>query len=410
MAMSKHRFVPLALRRRPMLVSTLLASLVVTAVPVPTWAAKSASVVSPAVAAVPLVRPQGNVMRPPKHVGAGNVVRTRSVPRQRMPRVERWTPVSHEVTAPSGKTRVRVFSAPKFRRTASGWKPLHTRVQRGQGRFPVKLSGVAVPSSFGSARHSLLRLEIPRGRVDWRLRQARRVDPLIARRSAALTRLKYAEIRPGVDLVYDVTSARTKEQLVIKSGDAAHSFAFVVRDPRHLLGDVTAQGRGGYTFSGSVGDGLTLSLSSPMAWSKRTGSMNSSVPGDGSAFQRVTKTRNGYLVRIGVDRGWARNLRYPIVLDPTQSYSWDGETLGTAFAPVNPEACGDPCQLASMVDGSFFIGWNDNVTDMYETTFRGLLHADLSNIPPSTDITSAEITLGAEDPPAQPAQPSPPAL
>ena len=310
------------------------------------------------------------------------------VGKQRMPRVEHWTPTTHSVSR-GGHTTVKVFSKPAFRRTATGWSRLTGAVVRGPGVFPLRANGTAVPTWFGSSAGSLLRLGTPRGHVEMALVGAAARAPQVAR-NGRLSRVRYRSVYRGVDAVYDVAPGGVKERLVIGSKDADTSFVFVIRDRRHLLGRVTPDGAGGYAFGGSVGDGLSLGLAAPSAW--ESGSEFVGAPVADSAHQSVTRTKGGYRVRLWVDPGWLVGKRFPIVLDPTIEYSWLGETMLAAFGPVdaNGEACPTECLLGSEEDGSVYVADNSEFgrIDSY-------FGADLSDIPPWVEVTSATLTVGA---------------
>jgi len=324
--------------------------------------------------------------------------KAKRAPAQRSPRLERWTPQSHAVTDAKGHTRLKVYGSPEFRHTEDGWVRTTGRVkQREGGGFPVRADGMAVPTWFGDRPGRLMRVQAGRGPVTWSLAGGRVGRPEVMRQHGRTATVRYRAVRPGVDLQYVVSGARVKEQLVLRSRAAGSDFEFKIRDPRHLLGKVTRGSLGDYSFAGSLGGDLRLSLAAPMAWSARAGSSRA-VPGDGSAHQEVKRTASGYTVRLWLDQKWAANHRFPVVLDPTQVYSWANSTLATAFAPVDDTLCsGNPCPLSSTLDGSIFVGWNDPSVDGYVSAHRGLVHADLSNIPPWTPIDSAVLSFGEDD-------------
>ncbi len=301
------------------------------------------------------------------------------------------------MTDASGETTLRVYSAPEFRNTVEGWKRLSGRMTRHAGRWPLRADDAAVPVWFGTDSSRLLSMQLGRGRIGWSLEDATVDRPRVGKRTGGTTMIRYGSVSKGVNLRYVVSRNQVKEHLILKRRSAKSRFTFRIRDPRHLLGAAKRGPRGEYKFSGALGGDLRLTLPAPMAWSVGL-PRGTAIPGDGSAHQRVARTRSGYRVRIWLDADWARGQRYPIVLDPTQTYSWSGGTLASAYGPWLANACdGAPCPLSSEPDGAVFVGRNDYVANGFLTDFWGVLHADLSNVSPLTDITSASLSIRTED-------------
>lgn len=316
--------------------------------------------------------------------------------RQSTPRVERWTPTTHAVTDTSGHTTLQMFGSPRFRRTTDGWVRASGRVTRQPGRFPFRATGAVVPTAFGANPSWLLKTHVGRGSVVWSMPGARITRPVVQNHGRWSSQVTYRQVSPGVNLRYLVSASQVKEQLVLQRRTAKNHFTFTIADRKHLLGNAVRRSNGAYAFDGQLGAGMRLTLTAPMAWA--AGGKNSAVPGDGSAHQTVTRTKAGYTVRLWLDKKWAKGQTFPIVLDPTQTYSWANTTLGTAFAPTDPTLCsGSPCQLSSTMDGDFFVGWNDYVADPYLSEHWGLVHADLSNVPPWTQIDAATLSVGTDD-------------
>ena len=164
------------------------------------------------------------------------------------------------------------------------------------------------------------------------------------------------------------------------------------------LGTPRTIGREAVAFRRPAAGGFTMSLAEPVAYGRSTRSSKGAKasPSVGpSAHQKVSKTRDGYRVRVWIDRSWARGQRYPVVLDPTMVYSVGDETLTTAFGPTS--YC-ETSPLSSALDGSMLISWwHEGICphDGYDgDPLAGYVHPDLSNIPPWTTIDSAVLSLG----------------
>lgn len=309
--------------------------------------------------------------------------------------VHTYTPVSHSVSD-GERTRTTLHSTPAYKQVSGRWSPLSSKVSRHKGRFPLRANGMALPTWFGSSRNGLMRIQAGGRPVDVTMRGASNRAPRVVKRGKR-PRIAYNSVMPGVDLTYDVGSSFTKERIILRGPKAKRSFTFLVKDRRHTLGTPKRTGREAVTFQGVTGSGFTLSLGEPVAYG--SGEREAAKPGaartqDASAHQKVTRTRAGYRIRVWVDKSWARGQRFPLVLDPTMVYSWGEETLATAYGPTGN--CGsDP--LVSNPDGSAFIGWDTSVCSGYgwwEEGFAAYVHANLSNIPPWTQINSASLSLG----------------
>jgi RHS repeat-associated protein len=313
--------------------------------------------------------------------------------------VETWTPVSHSVTD-GERTQTTLYAAPAFGQVAGRWTRLSTGISRHSGRYSLRANGVAVPTWFGMSRNSLMRVRSGGGGLDVNLSGASGRSPRLVRKGQ-VPRIAYASVMPGVDLTYDVGRSSTKERIVLRDARAPQSFTFLIRDREHTLGTPQRTGREAVVFGGDAAGGFAMSLAEPVAYglgdsSGRGAKSASSLAGRATAHQKVTRTRDGYRVRVWLDKSWAQRQQFPIVLDPTMVYSWEAETLATAYGPKY--GCSS-YPLASNEDGSAFVGADYTFCTVGEFTgdwFDEYVHANLSNIPPWTEINSASLNLGWE--------------
>lgn len=345
---------------------------------------------------------------------------------QRGVEVEGWTPTSHSITGADGTTRVKVYPRPTFQRAADGeWARLHARVRkvpksRGARRglakndvarvfsdgFSVVAGGGAVPVAFGTGGdRGLMQQALPGGVVTWHLDGMRPTSPVITSESRGETTVEYRDIFNGVDLRYRIRPAEVKEEFILAAPSSAKEFTFSVVDPNHLLGGIeTDKSTDEVTFSGEVGEGLSMSLSPPIAWSEQGGHgslsanpnrestgpsqrVEEAYPGDGSATQSASRTPHGYRVKVALGEGFSDASDYPIVLDPTQSYSWSNNTLRVAWAPKS-WSCDDIIECPPLADalGGVAYVYDNNASKAY-------IEANLGNLPPWIEIDSATLSF-----------------
>ena len=308
--------------------------------------------------------------------------------------VETYTPVSHSVSD-GERTRTTLFGAPAFKQVDGRWKKLSSRISQHRGRYPLRANRVAVPTWFGATRSSLMRIRSGGGGLNVSLVGAAGRHPRVTKRGR-VPRISYSSVMPGVDLTYDVGHSSTKERIVLRDARAPRSYTFLIKDRKHSLGTPQRTGREAVEFRDDVGGGFTMSLAEPVANgpTSRSGKGAKSSRSDGpSAHQKVTRTPDGYRVRVWLDRSWARGRGFPLVLDPTIVYSWDEETLATAYGP--DQYCNMEL-LASSLDGSGYVGLAPApcASPFDYEFFATYVHANLSNIPPWTEINSATMNLG----------------
>jgi RHS repeat-associated protein len=340
------------------------------------------------------VAPAGSADREGKHAGKPKFDPPKKpVGASARQEVHTYTPVSHSVSV-GERTRTTLHSTPAYKQVSGRWTPLSSKLSRHKGRFPLRANGMALSTWFGSSRDGLMRIQTGGRPVDVTMRGVANRTPRLVKQGKR-PRLAYKSVMPGVDLTYDVGVSSTKERIILRGPKAPRSFTFLIKDRRHTLGLPKQTGREAVTFQGKTGSGFTMSLAEPVAYGsgrRHRVKADGEVAHVGSAHQKVTRTAAGYKVRVWVDKSWARGQRFPLVLDPTMVYSWEEETMATAYGPVW-ECSSYP--LASNLDGSMYIGYDDTVCTSGDM-LHGYAYANLSNIPPWTVINSATFSLGWE--------------
>lgn len=295
--------------------------------------------------------------------------------------LEQWTARSHAVSRPDGSTLLTIFASPQFIRTARGWRAASGVLSRGAAPTPVHADQTLIPLGFGSPAGPLLTLRTPQGPLIWSLPSARSSSsPTVSGQNVI-----YRNIAASTDLEYAVQASQVKEQFVLRSVQAPTSFVFLLADPGHRLGQPLRMADESWAFGKAVSGDYGLRLEAPSAWEQTATAREG---GQGSAHQRVTVTRQGYLVSLSVDPSWLRGRKFPIVLDPTISFTTQPTTMGYGEAPISGTACsGAPCPVGH---GPFVVA--DGYNSTYGTV-RGFIQQDLTpyNIPPT--VTSASVTL-----------------
>ena len=338
-----------------------------------------------------------------RHGGEGS---ERRLPKPHIAKAPRATgQAAVVVTTPTSRVvrrgqdvRAEYFSAPEFVQTDRGWKRLSGAVRARGGAVSTVRS--AVPVRFGDANGRLATLDLGRRSVSMRLVGARRTRPRVVRGGSTRRpgQVRYRGVMRGVDLGYEVRGSVVKESLILTDRRAARKFTFLINDRQHRLGKVVKLGGGAYGFTGLSLDGMAVSLAAPMAWSR--GGKGTAVPGDGSASQRVTRTRKGYRVVVGLDRAWARSARFPVTLDPTMSFSYPDSTLATAFGQAwwtfNSEECGENgCPAMFGPGGDIYLQGGPRYM---REPYAGHVRMDLSNIPWWTSISTATLSADFYEP------------
>ncbi len=306
-----------------------------------------------------------------------------------------------------GTVKAEFFTAPQFRRTATGaWRPLTGEVAAGAG--VVRTESSAVPTSFDRADRAMVSLDLGARSVSMRLLGARGVEPDVVAAGGPERAgvVRFPQVMSGVTVDYLTTGSQVKERLRLATSDAPREFIFLIDDPRHRLGEVTTSPEGAVEFSALTAEGMAIGLAAPMAWSAGDGGEDSAVPGDGSAWQRATEVAGGYRVEVGLDPEWADDASFPVVLDPTLTYSWAGGTMATAFGRTwydwltwnydeqavydNSDCAVNSCSAVVAADGSVFVVPSFSNSPGH----AGHVRVDLSSVPWSTRISRA--TLRAE--------------
>ncbi|NLF05214.1 MAG: hypothetical protein GX593_09490, partial [Actinomycetales bacterium] len=186
--------------------------------------------------------------------------------------------------------------------------PIETAIVPGQGDFAFEAPGLVNPVRFGRTAESLVTIDTVAGPLVFGLQGATLSEPVLEDGV-----VRYAQVFTGVDLEFRTDDGRLGKHFVLADAKARQDFRLTIHDPEHTLGEPSRDEGGAWQFENWVAYGTGLELPAPAAWTQ-TGDRVVGLPG--SAHQEVTVTSTGYEVRLELDRAWADEAEFPVVLDP----------------------------------------------------------------------------------------------
>ena len=280
-----------------------------------------------------------------------------------------------------------------YQRTTSGWRPLSAAVTAGDSTHPLAAKSGWAPVLFGHTAADVLDVTLPGGDLTLGLPGGHISAPVHDGADVV-----YPDVAAATDLRYTPAAASVKEELVLRSSAAPHSFTFHLADPRHLLGRPTETTGEGWVFSNPAASGEQVLLPAPKAWSTAPGAA-SPQPGTPTAHQRVTASGDGWDVTLSLDSAWAAGQQFPIVLDPSISYGYRaGLTLLSGGVDCGPlyDAFGDPgigqdCRTYVNADVSSLAGVTVNSASL---TFRELAQDGDAEFPVEAHAATAVLSAG----------------
>jgi hypothetical protein len=156
----------------------------------------------------------------------------------------------------------------------------------------------------------------------------------------------YRDVATDTDMRYIVGDEGVKEELVLRSPASPRNFAFHLADPSGQLGTPTRDDAGAWTFPNPIEEGVVLTLPPALAWEQ--GGEGEPVASDpASAKLDLVPAGDGWDLTVSVEDAWLEGKSFPVVLDPTLSYSantGDGPTL-EGYAIRQDGGCGGSCFL-----------------------------------------------------------------
>ena len=290
--------------------------------------------------------------------------------------VERRTANSKTVRRSDGKLTTTVYSGPVHFKSGRGWNPIDSSVveERKDG-FAFK----SAANAFGVRFKDTVTADAVSFEVDGSSYAMTLDGAAKAKARVEGARVSYADVAPGVDLVYDVEAEGVKETLVLAAPTSPRAFSFQLRGPPGAVlaahpadggaVDVWVDGRRGAVFQ----------LAAPVATEATP--EGDPIPGEApNASMAVTAVDGGLRVDLAVDDAWASDpgRRYPILLDPTltiQPSAEDASFQGT-------------CPTCVATTGTnLYMGTNPT------QSWRSALKFDLSAVPAGAVVSDAKVRL-----------------
>lgn len=298
------------------------------------------------------------------------------------PRVpkESWTASSHTKELPDGRVRVDLFTSPRFRSVAKGWRPVDPTVRRADGaRSPLVAPDYLVPLRFGAGGGSALELGLPKGPVDL---EPKGLKLGVPERDGKW--IVYRNVAPSTDLRYSISDSGIKEELVLRGPSAPTEFSFRLADPKGQLGKVEKTKAGAYRFGWQPEKGVAMEMPPATAYElgKDGNGPRPTEFSNNSARLVVKSAVGGFDLRLSLDKKWAKGKRYPIALDPTISFNSDSASNTNGYIRSDN---GGNYSVAS-TDNYLFAGTNDHAV-------RSVLKFDLTQIPWKSRIDDATFQL-----------------
>lgn len=317
------------------------------------------------------------------------------------------TPTSRAVRNADGTWTAQIYQQPVFRKQADG-----KRVKADSKQLPGTDSDTAldapdayVPLKFGKKADRLVRFDLAKGKVTLGLNGVTLPQPVLQPDG----RLLYRDVALDTDLLVGQAGPGVRTELILRSARAPRAFTFTLADPSGALGDGKKDSDGSFVFDEEVDDAVRMVVGSPFAYEKDPAFPDGPFAIEpGSASMTVEKQGKTYLLTKTVDAEWAAGRTYPIVLDPTITFTSIAATTTPRTTDrvvqtrdchlVSPSVPAQTTNTASPVaDRSYCgtfneVGWGSG-TDT-NGSYRRMLHRfDTSIIPVDSTVGLARLNL-----------------
>jgi YD repeat-containing protein len=199
--------------------------------------------------------------------------------------------------------------------------------------------------------------------------------------------IEFPDVRPSVDLRYDLSATGAKESLVLGGPGAPRRYRFLLEtesDPRAVKAREGSDGS--WQFFVGAAPVPAFVLGRPSASEFRSTSEGpqgflTAPMGSDNVELDVERTRGGFLVELAVDRRWLRSEKrdFPVVVDPTISFK-PGDSNSLTME-------GD-CAECWVWEGEYI-----EVGTKTDSVLRGAIKFDVGQIPPTANVTNATMRL-----------------
>ncbi|MBV8980681.1 MAG: DNRLRE domain-containing protein, partial [Acidimicrobiia bacterium] len=302
---------------------------------------------------------------------------------------EGWTTFSHWTRNANGSVTSQIFDGPAFRhKNGGGWEGVDASVHpSGNPAQPFAAEGAVRPVRFGQSASNIMQLALDGGPVTLSSTSLN-----VGAAQANGNGVTYQNVATDTDLRYRVSPGGVKEELVLRSANAPHTFTFHLADPGHQLGNATPTDGGGVQFSNLLEGDTAVTLTPPVAYS----AANPAAHDPSSAHLLVVPATDGFDVTVNVDEAWLQNKTFPVVLDPTMGFNDANNAITDGVASYAMSTCGGCNTLNTtyqwLATGSYT---DTNGTDMEPV--RSFVKFDLSQIPAGSVVSASNFGAYLED-------------
>jgi hypothetical protein len=296
---------------------------------------------------------------------------------------EGWTNRSHWHLNGDGMVTRTFYGPPAFRHRGNTWVAIDPVVRpTTKPAAPLAAENALRPVRFGTRNDRIVEIALDRGSVVLSAPGLTSGTPRLDGGDVV-----YRDVAPQTDLRYRVTAEGVKEELVLRGPAAPRTFTFHLADPRGLLGTASRTVDGGYAFGANAADGNALRLLPAVAQAA-----GDDGPRPDSAAMTVVPAGDGWDVTQSVDASWAAGRTYPIVLDPSMTFS-------SATGAVDCSLMSALWTLTSYCGSSpLYVGYvSDQQVPGHPYARRALFSFDVSTLPADAVVDSASLNVVAED-------------
>jgi RHS repeat-associated protein len=301
---------------------------------------------------------------------------------------------AHVTTYADGTGRVDFYGDPSFHNSSQGWVPIDTTIKDATSAgvsdpmVAYAAEGAIRPVRFGNASNDLVQLVLDGGPIVVSAASLTISQPAIA--SGAVL---YTNVANSTDLRYQVGLGGVKEEIILNGSTAPHQFTFHYSDPSGQLGKATLQPDGSYRFDARIDSTIAIGLAPVVAF-EQAAATPAAIHDPTSASLSLVKAGDGFDVTVAVNTAWLQGKTYPIVLDPTLTFS-DTNGLMSAYTDYNTTngpGTNTPQTGNDLWTGTFTYPNPTNPTVDYNPS-RTFIGFNLSSIPAGSLITYATLNM-----------------
>lgn len=279
-----------------------------------------------------------------------------------------------------GTSHLDYYVVPVSRHLGTSWSQVDPTVNPSNlAAQPLSAEGALRPVRFGNSSSQIVQLELDGGPVTMSASGLTVGAPTLQGGEVV-----YSNVATNTDLTYQVGYGGVKEQLILNSAAAPHQFSFHLSDPAGQLGAVHLQADGSYRFDARIDSSVAIGLAPAVAYLQSDPSaVAQNLPG--TAHMTVVKAGDGYDLTVSVDETWLQGKTYPIVLDPTLTFT---DTNGLMAAYTDYNTTNGPGTNTPQTGNDLWAG-----TSTTYAPSRTFMYFNLASIPTGSLITYATLNM-----------------